>query len=67
MTEDWEVKILELIQRAADGVVSDEDVAFVLELLTGANEDPKKWLQDLVDRIGPKNLKKLLGLWFIFG
>lgn len=64
---NWEVKIMELIQRAADGHISDEDVEFVMGLLTGSSEDPKKWLQELVDKIGPDNLKKLLGLWFIFG
>jgi len=64
---DWEEMLTELLRRGADGEVSDEDVAFVLSLLTGSSDDPKAWLQSLVDRIGPENMRKMLGLWMIFG
>jgi len=64
---DWKQKFIELLTRGADGVVSDEDVEFILSLLTGSSDDPKAWLQGLVDQIGPDNMKKLLGLYLIFG
>lgn len=66
MFNEWEAKLQELLMRGMDGEVSDEDVAFVLELLTGANDDPKEWLQSLVDKIGPENMRRIYGLWMIF-
>lgn len=63
---DWDAAITGLLTRASDGDVSDDDVAFVMSLLPGVDDNLKEWLQDLVDRLGPENIQLIFMLWMIY-
>ena len=58
--------VSELLMRASDGNVSDEDVEWLLKQLPAEQTNLKDWLQDILDKIGPENLQLLgfLYMWY---
>jgi len=63
---DWKTAITSLLMRAQDGEISDDDVEFVLSLLPSADDDLQAWLQDLVFKLGQKNIELIMYLWMIY-
>lgn len=63
---NWKAAITGLLMRAQDGEVSDDDVDFVLSILPGVDDNLQEWLQDLVDRLGQKNIELIMYLWMIY-
>jgi len=63
---DWDSVVSQILMRAADGVVSDEDVAYILSILPTGDTNLKEWLQDLVDRVGAENVQLLMALYMLY-
>ena len=63
---DWVADLQEILMRASDGEISDDDAAFVVAHLPVIGGSIKEWLQSVTDNLGREKIQIILMLILIY-
>jgi len=63
---DWVATLQEILMRAADGEISDDDTAFVVSHLPVIGDNLQEWLQNATDNLGQEKIQIILMLILIY-